>query len=58
MEDSNSLNWDIPDLPHKYENLITDGKTVILVRHFFSPTGDIEKIYSGYIAEKVSEINN
>jgi len=58
MENSNSLNWDIPDLPYKYENLITDGKTVILVRHFFSSTGDIEKIYKSYITEKVSEVNN
>lgn len=58
MDNNNSLSWDMPDIPHKYENLITDGKTVILVRHFFSHTGDIKEIYDSYIDEKVAEINN
>lgn len=58
MDDNNSLSWDIPNIPHKYDNLITNGKTVILVRHFFSLTGDIKEIYNSYIDEKISEINN
>lgn len=56
--DDNSLSLDTPNIPHTYDNLVTDGKSVILVRYFFSSTGDVEKIYSNYIDEKITELNN
>ena len=57
MEENKSLNWDTPIIPHKYANVVIVGKTVVLVRHHFADTGDVEKIYHDYIDEKVAEFD-
>ena len=56
MEENKVLNWDTPAIPHKYANVLVMGKSVVLVRHFYADTGNVEKIYRDYIDEKVAEI--
>lgn len=57
MEEENNLSWDTPILPHKYDNVVVVKNTVVLVRHHYAETGDVEKIYNEYIDEKVAEIS-
>ncbi len=58
MEDNNALNWGAPAMPHEYANIVVMGKSVVLVRHFFATAGNVEKIYSDYIDEKIAEISD
>jgi len=58
VEENNALNWDAPIIPHEYANVLVMGKSVVLVRHFFADTGDVEKIYHDYISEKIAEIDD
>jgi hypothetical protein len=53
--DYSGLSWETPPLPHKYANVVVMGKSVVLVRHIFSDTGDVEKIYNEFINEKIAE---
>lgn len=52
-DENSGLTWDAPMIPHEYANIVVVEKTVVLVRHHFADTGDVEKIYSDYINEKI-----
>lgn len=49
------LSWDLPPEPHRYANVIVTGKTVVLVRHHYAETGDVEEIFNEYLDEKTGE---
>ena len=53
--DYSGLSWEQPPEPHRYANVVVVGKSVVLVRHSFADTGDVEKIYNEFIDEKVAE---
>ena len=55
MEENDVLSWDAPIIPHKYANVVVVEKTVVLVRHHYSDTGDVEEIFNEYIEEKTGE---
>ena len=57
-DENNGLTWDAPTMPHEYANVVVVEKTVVLVRHHFADTGDVEKIYNDYINEKVAEFSD
>lgn len=54
-DETSGLPWDAPTIPHEYANVVVVEKTVVLVRHHFANAGNVEKIYSDYINEKVAE---
>ena len=56
-DETSGLTWDAPTMPHEYVNVVVVEKTVVLVRHHFADTGDVEKIYHNYIDEKVAEFD-
>jgi len=58
VDENNVLNWDTPIIPHEYANVLAIGKSVVMVRHFFADTGNVEKIYRDYIDGKIEEIDD
>lgn len=56
--ENNGLTWNTPAMPHEYANVVVVEKTVVLVRHHFADTGNVEKIYRDYIEEKVAEFSD
>lgn len=52
---ADDLSWDTPIMPAQNSLAVVQGDNVVLVRHFFSDNGDVEKIYGNYLDEKVSE---
>lgn len=54
-EASGGLSWDTPILPHKYASVVVVGKTVVLVRHHYAETGNVEEIFNEYLDDKTGE---
>ena len=54
-EENGVLIWDTPPEPHRYANVIVTGKTVVLVRHHYAETGDVEEIFNEYLDDKTGE---
>jgi hypothetical protein len=52
---ADSLTWDTPTLPHENALAVVGKKSVILVRHFFADSGNVDKIYHDYLSEKISQ---
>ena len=44
-----------PPTPHGYANVVVTEKRVVLVRHHYAETGDVEEIFNEYIDEKAGE---
>lgn len=55
VEDNEDLNWNTPQLPYKYASVVVVKNTVVLVRHHYAETGDVEEIFNEYIDEKAGE---
>ena len=55
MEENDVLNWDTPIAPHEYKNVVVVEKAVVLVRHHYAETGDIEAIFNEYLDDKMDE---
>lgn len=51
-EDKREAKKDTPQPPH---NMVVVGKTVVLVRHHYAETGDVEEIYNEYLDDKTGE---
>ena len=49
------LSRDIQPIPHGYANVVVTGKRVVLVRHHYAKTGNVEEIFNEYIDEKAGE---
>lgn len=54
MEEDFTLSWNMPTEPHQYALAVAHEKTVVLVRHFYADTGDVDNIYSNYLTVKAS----
>lgn len=54
-EESGGLSWDTPSMPHEYANVVVVKNTVVLVRHHYAETGDVEEIFNEYLDEKAGE---
>lgn len=37
------------------EKVVVTGKSVVLVRHHYAKTGDVEEIFNAYLEEKTGE---
>ncbi|MEH2939302.1 hypothetical protein [Lawsonibacter sp. JLR.KK007] len=44
-----------PPTPHGYAKVVVTGKSVVLVRHHYAKTGDVEEIFNAYLEEKTGE---
>lgn len=44
-----------PPTPHGYANVVVTEKRVVLVRHHYAETGDVEEIFNEYLDEKTGE---
>lgn len=51
-EDKVEARKDTPQPPH---NMVVVGKTVVLVRHHYAKTGDVEEIFNEYLDDKTGE---
>lgn len=49
------LSWDMPQEPSKKAIAVIHEKTVILIRHFYGNSGNVDDIFNSYLDEKVSE---
>lgn len=54
MEEDFTLSWDMPTPPHQYALTVVHEKTVVLVRHIYADTGNVDKVYSNYLTDKIS----
>lgn len=54
-KDSGGLSWDTPSAPQEYDNVVIAKNTVVLVRHHYAETGDVEEIFNEYLDEKAGE---
>lgn len=44
-----------PRMRPKCGNVVVVGKTVVLVRHHYAKTGDVEEIFNEYLDDKTGE---
>lgn len=44
-----------PPTPHGYANVVVTEKRVVLVRHHYAKTGNVEAIYNEYLEGKTGE---
>ncbi len=49
------LSWDTPITALQESLAVVCEKTVVLVRHHYAETGDVEKIFNEYLDEKAGE---
>lgn len=45
----------VPAPAYNYALEVIDNKSVILVRHFYADTGDVDNIYSNYLTNKITD---
>lgn len=50
--ENEELSWDTPVEPPKHSLAVVYKNNVVLVRHFFSDTGDIQNLFNDYISNK------
>ena len=49
------LSMETPSTPHGYAKVVVTAKRVVLVRHHYAKTGDVEEIFNAYLEEKTGE---
>ena len=49
------LSMETPSTPHGYAKVVVTAKRVVLVRHHYAKTGDVEEIFNGYLDDKTAE---
>ena len=49
------LSMETPSTPHGYAKVVVTAKSVVLVRHHYAKTGDVEEIFNAYLEEKTGE---
>ena len=49
------LSMETPSTPHGYAKVVVTATRVVLVRHHYAKTGDVEEIFNEYLDDKTGE---